>query len=95
MALMPIATMIIARFVLGEAMTALQSFGALFALAGMVVIVSRGAPASLLDARRQSRRVVDRGERHRLGLLHRVPGSGRASTYRVRRSWCCCSAPAR
>jgi len=48
MALMPIATMVIARFMLGEAMTALQTFGALFALAGMVVIVSRGAPASLL-----------------------------------------------
>ena len=48
MALMPIMTMVIARFVLGERMTLLQVAGAAIAFIGMAVIVSRGDPAALL-----------------------------------------------
>lgn len=47
MALMPILTMILARFLLGEAMGAWQWIGSLVALLGMVVIVARGDLASL------------------------------------------------
>lgn len=48
MALMPILTMILARFVLGEPMGAGQAAGSLVALCGMVVIVAHGDIASLL-----------------------------------------------
>lgn len=48
MALMPILTMILARFVLGEAMGPWQALGSLVALAGMVVIVARGDLGALM-----------------------------------------------
>ena len=47
MALMPIFTMVIAHFVLRERMTAPQVGGALFAFAGMLVIVAHGRLGSL------------------------------------------------
>lgn len=48
MALMPLATMVIARIVLRERMSILQGIGAAFAFAGVVLIVARGDPAALL-----------------------------------------------
>jgi drug/metabolite transporter (DMT)-like permease len=51
MALMPIVTMILARFMLGEAMGLWQAVGAAIALAGMVVIVARGDLAALASLR--------------------------------------------
>ncbi|MEO8713428.1 MAG: DMT family transporter [Acetobacteraceae bacterium] len=49
MALMPIFTMILARFVLGEPMGIGQALGSLVAFCGMVVIVARGDLASLMS----------------------------------------------
>lgn len=51
MALMPIATMILARFVLGEQLGVWQAVGSAVALAGMVVIVAQGSPAALAGLR--------------------------------------------
>jgi drug/metabolite transporter (DMT)-like permease len=48
MALSPVMTMVLARIVLGEALGPWQGVGAALALAGMVVIVTRGEPAALL-----------------------------------------------
>lgn len=48
MALMPVLTMILARFVLGEAMGIWQALGSLIALGGMVVIVARGDLGALM-----------------------------------------------
>lgn len=48
MALSPVMTMVLARIVLGEALGPWQAVGAVLALAGMVVIVTRGDPAALL-----------------------------------------------
>jgi drug/metabolite transporter (DMT)-like permease len=48
MALSPIMTMVLARFVLGEPLGVWKALGALLALAGMVVIVARGDLAALL-----------------------------------------------
>ncbi len=48
MALSPIITMVLARFVLGEPLGLAKALGALLALAGMVVIVARGDVAALL-----------------------------------------------
>jgi len=48
MALMPILTMILARFMLGEPMGPWQALGSLVALAGMVVIVAHGDLGALL-----------------------------------------------
>jgi drug/metabolite transporter (DMT)-like permease len=49
MALMPMLTMILARFMLGEPMGIGQALGSLIALFGMVVIVARGDLVSLLS----------------------------------------------
>ena len=49
MALSPVMTMVLARIVLGEALGPWQGVGAVLALAGMVVIVTRGDPAALLS----------------------------------------------
>jgi drug/metabolite transporter (DMT)-like permease len=51
MALMPIVTMILARFVLGEGMGMWQAVGATIALAGMVVIVAQGDVSVLTSMR--------------------------------------------
>ncbi|SHF76879.1 EamA domain-containing membrane protein RarD [Kaistia soli DSM 19436] len=48
MALMPLATMVIARVMLGERMTVLQGLGALSAFIGVLVIVARGEASTLL-----------------------------------------------
>ncbi len=48
MALMPLATMVIAWIVLGERMTLLQGLGAAAAFAGVLVIIARGEAATLL-----------------------------------------------
>ena len=48
MALSPIMTMVLARFVLGEPLGAWKALGALLALTGMIVIVARGDLAALL-----------------------------------------------
>jgi drug/metabolite transporter (DMT)-like permease len=48
MALSPIMTMVLARFVLGEPLGVWKAIGALLALCGMVVIVARGDLAALL-----------------------------------------------
>ena len=48
MALSPIMTMVLARFVLGEPLGLWKALGALLALCGMVVIVARGDLAALL-----------------------------------------------
>lgn len=48
MALSPIMTMVLARFVLGEPLGIAKALGALLALAGMVVIVARGDLNTLL-----------------------------------------------
>jgi drug/metabolite transporter (DMT)-like permease len=48
MALSPIMTMVLARFVLGEPLGVWKALGALLALCGMVVIVARGDLAALL-----------------------------------------------
>ena len=48
MALMPLATMVIARIVLGERMTALQGLGAVSAFVGVVVIVAHGEWSTLV-----------------------------------------------
>ena len=48
MALSPIMTMVLARFVLGEPLGAWKALGALLALTGMIVIVARGDLATLL-----------------------------------------------
>ena len=48
MALSPIMTMVLARFVLGEPLGVWKALGALLALAGMVVIVARGDLAALM-----------------------------------------------
>jgi drug/metabolite transporter (DMT)-like permease len=48
MALSPIMTMVLARFVLGEPLGVWKALGALLALTGMVVIVARGDLAALL-----------------------------------------------
>ena len=48
MALSPIMTMVLARFVLGEPLGIAKAVGALLALAGMVVIVARGDLNTLL-----------------------------------------------
>lgn len=47
MALSPVMTMVLARIVLGESLGPWQGVGAVLALAGMVVIVTRGDPAAL------------------------------------------------
>ncbi len=47
MALSPVMTMVLARIVLGEALGPWQAVGAVLALAGMVVIVTRGDPAAV------------------------------------------------
>ncbi|MDX8447991.1 DMT family transporter [Mesorhizobium captivum] len=49
MALSPVMTMVLARFVLGEPLGLWKSFGALAALAGMLVIVAHGDLAALLQ----------------------------------------------
>ncbi len=49
MALMPILTMILARFALGEPMGIFQALGSLVALLGMLVIVARGDLNSLMS----------------------------------------------
>ncbi|MER9799040.1 DMT family transporter, partial [Mesorhizobium sp. M0142] len=51
MALSPIMTMVLARFVLGEPLGVWKALGALVALAGMVVIVARGELASVMQLR--------------------------------------------
>ena len=48
MALSPIMTMVLARFVLGEPLGLWKALGALLALAGMLVIVARGDLTALL-----------------------------------------------
>lgn len=48
MALSPIMTMVLARFVLGEPLGLWKALGALLSLAGMAVIVSRGNLAALM-----------------------------------------------
>jgi drug/metabolite transporter (DMT)-like permease len=48
MALCPIMTMVLARFVLGEPLGIWKAIGALLALAGMLVIVARGDIGALL-----------------------------------------------
>jgi len=48
MALSPVMTMVLARIVLGEALGLWQAVGAVLALVGMVVIVTRGDPAALV-----------------------------------------------
>lgn len=48
MALSPIMTMVLARFVLGEPLGLAKALGALLALTGMVVIVARGELSALL-----------------------------------------------
>lgn len=48
MALSPIMTMVLARFVLGEPLGVAKALGALLALTGMVVIVARGDLSALL-----------------------------------------------
>ena len=48
MALSPIMTMVLARFVLGEPLGIWKAFGAMLALCGMVVIVARGDLAALM-----------------------------------------------
>ncbi|WP_352897126.1 DMT family transporter [Mesorhizobium sp. M0833] len=49
MALSPIMTMVLARFVLGEPLGVWKALGALVALAGMVLIVARGDLAALMQ----------------------------------------------
>ncbi|MDG4884095.1 DMT family transporter [Mesorhizobium sp. WSM4884] len=49
MALSPVMTMVLARFVLGEPLGLWQAFGALAALAGMLVIVARGDLTALVQ----------------------------------------------
>ncbi len=56
MALMPLATMVIAWIVLGERMTLLQGLGAAAAFAGVLVIIARGEVATLM------RLDINRGE---------------------------------
>lgn len=48
MALSPVMTMVIARIVLGEPLGLWKAIGALFALAGMVIIVAHGDLAALM-----------------------------------------------
>jgi drug/metabolite transporter (DMT)-like permease len=48
MALSPVMTMVLARFVLGEPLGMWKALGALLSLAGMVVIVARGDLSALL-----------------------------------------------
>jgi drug/metabolite transporter (DMT)-like permease len=48
MALMPIATMVLARIVLGEAMSLWQAIGSALALVGVVVIIAHGDLSALL-----------------------------------------------
>jgi drug/metabolite transporter (DMT)-like permease len=48
MALAPVITMVLAHFVIGEAMSVRQAFGAVISLAGMVVIVAHGDLAALM-----------------------------------------------
>lgn len=48
MALSPVMTMVLARFVLGEPLGLWKSFGAALALAGMLVIVARGDLGALV-----------------------------------------------
>ncbi|MBL8578348.1 MAG: EamA family transporter [Mesorhizobium sp.] len=48
MALCPIMTIVLARFILGEALGLQKALGAIFALAGMLWIVSRGDLGALL-----------------------------------------------
>ncbi|TIR07145.1 MAG: DMT family transporter, partial [Mesorhizobium sp.] len=48
MALSPIMTMVLARYVLGEPLGVWKALGALLALAGMVVIVARGDLTALM-----------------------------------------------
>ncbi|WP_189347956.1 DMT family transporter, partial [Mesorhizobium sp. M4A.F.Ca.ET.090.04.2.1] len=51
MALSPVMTMVLARFVLGEPLGLWKSLGALAALAGMMVIVAHGNLTALLQLR--------------------------------------------
>lgn len=51
MALSPVMTMVLARFVLGEPLGLWKSLGALLALAGMMVIVAHGNLTALLQLR--------------------------------------------
>ena len=48
MALIPIITMILARFILGEQMGTWQVIGSIIAFLGIVVIVIKGSPAALM-----------------------------------------------
>jgi drug/metabolite transporter (DMT)-like permease len=48
MALSPVMTMVLARFVLGEALGVWKALGALLSLIGMVAIVARGDPDALM-----------------------------------------------
>ncbi|MEP9386787.1 DMT family transporter [Mesorhizobium sp. KR9-304] len=48
MALSPVMTMVLARFVLGESLGVWKALGALLSLIGMVAIVARGDPAALM-----------------------------------------------
>ncbi|TXR46649.1 DMT family transporter [Phyllobacterium endophyticum] len=48
MALIPIVTMILARFILGEPMGVWQVIGSIIAFVGIVVIIVKGSPAALL-----------------------------------------------
>ncbi|UXN62323.1 DMT family transporter [Phyllobacterium zundukense] len=48
MALIPIITMILARFILGEPMGRWQVIGSIVAFAGIVVIIVKGSPAVLM-----------------------------------------------
>ena len=95
MALSPIMTMVLARFVLGEPLGMWKALGALLALLGMVVIVAHGDLAALL------RLQFNPGELWIVGsalcwglytvLLRRSKFEHRAAC----RWSCCCSAPAR